>query len=202
MNNVSDLDLSNYVADIPNLPRDKTLRCTFSYSQEIVDYKLVEYKIPAINSLKIVAENSIDYSYKYTDRSILNTLFEKRKNCDDIIIMKRGFFTDSLFANLVFYDGSKYFTPANPLLKGTKRSRLIDEGILFEEEIGVDDLALFKFCGLINAMLDLEDCRIEMGEIFIVASGELDLCTRITHIPKSAFEFILNNNRQHGRNQV
>ncbi|MCK4920061.1 MAG: aminotransferase class IV [Bacteroidales bacterium] len=162
---VSDLDLINYVADIPNLPGDKTLRCTFSYSKEIVNYKLVEYKIPHIKSLKIVADNTVDYSYKYTDRSKLNTLFEKRKNCDDIIIMKRGFFTDSLFANLVFYDGSKYFTPANPLLKGTKRSRLIDEGILFEEEIGVDDLVLFKFCGLINAMLDLEDCRIDIRNI-------------------------------------
>ena len=29
---------------------------------------------------------------------------------------------------------------------------------------------------------------IAMGDIFIVASGELDLCTRITHISKSAFE--------------
>ena len=29
---------------------------------------------------------------------------------------------------------------------------------------------------------------VEMGDHFIIASGELDLCTRITHIPKSDFE--------------
>lgn len=29
---------------------------------------------------------------------------------------------------------------------------------------------------------------VKMGENYIVASGELDLCTRITHIPESAFE--------------
>jgi len=29
---------------------------------------------------------------------------------------------------------------------------------------------------------------VEMGDLYIVASGELDLCTRITHIPKSEFE--------------
>ncbi len=28
---------------------------------------------------------------------------------------------------------------------------------------------------------------VEMGDDYIVASGELDLCTRITHIPKSDF---------------
>ena len=29
---------------------------------------------------------------------------------------------------------------------------------------------------------------VEMGDLYIVASGELDLCTRITHIPKSEFK--------------
>lgn len=29
---------------------------------------------------------------------------------------------------------------------------------------------------------------VEMGDLYIIASGELDLCTRITHIPKSEFE--------------
>jgi len=29
---------------------------------------------------------------------------------------------------------------------------------------------------------------VEMGDLYIIASGELDLCTRITHVPKSEFE--------------
>ena len=28
---------------------------------------------------------------------------------------------------------------------------------------------------------------VEMGDRYIIASGELDLCTRITHIPKAEF---------------
>jgi predicted GH43/DUF377 family glycosyl hydrolase len=29
---------------------------------------------------------------------------------------------------------------------------------------------------------------VEMGDFYVVASGELDLCCRMTHIPKSTFE--------------
>jgi len=163
---ISELDLSNYVSNIPNIPSNKILRCTITYHKEIIDYKIIDYKIPVIKSLKIIPDNAIDYSFKYADRSKLNALYEKRENCDDIIILKNGLFTDSLFANLVFFDGNKYFTPAYPLLKGTKRSYLIEKGILTEEEIGIKDLTSFKHCGIINAMLDPEDCKIEIKNIY------------------------------------
>jgi 4-amino-4-deoxychorismate lyase len=67
--------------------------------------------------LQLVTDNEIEYTHKTTDRNALNRLFEQRKKADDIIIVKNGQLTDSLFANLVFESHTgELFTPKNPLL--------------------------------------------------------------------------------------
>ena len=60
---------------------------------------------------------------------------------------------------------NKYFTPASPLLTGTKRESLLERQMIRTEEIHVKDLHIFKYCHIINAMLELEDYRIEIGKI-------------------------------------
>ncbi len=50
-----------------------------------------------------------------------------------------------------------WYTPANPLLKGTKREYYIDHKMILQRDIKVTDLRMFKKARLINAMLDLED---------------------------------------------
>ena len=79
--------------------------------------------------------------------------FKKEK----IVIVKQGFITDTSYANIVFFDGHKWFTPVSPLLKGTKRTFLLDKKIIEETEIRIDDLEKFKKARLINAMIDFED---------------------------------------------
>ena len=84
-------------------------------------------------------------------------LFEKRSDCDDILIVKNGWITDSFSANVVFYDGTKWWTSGTPLLCGTQRARLINEGKISVCNISRNDIPKFKLAGLINAMQDLEN---------------------------------------------
>lgn len=127
------------------------------YGSEIEKIEIEPYHFRTIQSLKVVHHESIDYHLKYTNRQILQELFAQRENCDDIIIVKNGFVTDSFAANLLFFDGEKWFTPTTPLLLGTKRQLLIDQGIISEREIREDGISGFQKVGLINAMIDLDE---------------------------------------------
>jgi 4-amino-4-deoxychorismate lyase len=100
----------------------------------------------------------MDYRFKYTNRERLNLLFEQRGNCDDILIVKNGFITDSFIANVVFFDGRKWWTPDTPLLPGTQRARLIHEKKISVCPVTPDDLPKYEKAGLINAMQDLDPC--------------------------------------------
>lgn len=115
------------------------------------------YFFRPILSLKVVQHEHIDYHLKYTDRQILQELYARRGDCDDIIIVKNGLVTDSFAANLLFFDGERWFTPSTPLLKGTKRQFLLDQGIVFEKEISVEDIRSYQKVGLINAMVNFEE---------------------------------------------
>ena len=63
---------------IPSDLKDKTVKCTVAYGTDIVriDYNL--YQIRPVNSLQMVADDTIDYAFKYADRTKLNSLFNLR----------------------------------------------------------------------------------------------------------------------------
>lgn len=130
------------------------------YSSLIEKIEIEPYTLRSIQSLKVVYQNNIDYHLKYADRQVLNQLFSQRGNCDDIIIVKNGVVTDSFSANLLFFDGQRWVTPDSPLLKGTQRQYMLDNGLIFEKHITLKDLASFQKVGLINAMMDFDEMPI------------------------------------------
>jgi 4-amino-4-deoxychorismate lyase len=105
----------------------------------------------------LVECNQFDYSYKYENRTFLNQLFQKRGNCDDILIIKNGVVTDSYYANVVFYDGKNWCTPNTPLLPGTQRAKLLQNGKIRETCVTIKSISKYSLIGLINAMQDLEN---------------------------------------------
>ena len=145
---------------IPEFAKSGLFRCRVTYSEQIDSIEFFLYKIRTINSLKLVEDNEIDYRYKYSDREKLNQLFEKRGNCDDIIIVKNGCLTDSFVSNLVLSDGEKWWTPNTPLLPGTQRAKLLREEKIFENRITTQDLYKYKKVGLINALNNFEEMQI------------------------------------------
>ncbi len=149
---------------IPEFAKNGLFRCRLTYTKQIDLTEFFPYKSREINSLNLIEDNEIDYHYKSSNRRKLNKLFKKRGICDDIIIVKNGCLTDSSVANLVFFDGEKWFTPHTPLLPGTQREKLLQEEKIFECRITINDLPKYQKAGLINALNDLEEMQVVSRE--------------------------------------
>ncbi|WKZ58905.1 MAG: aminotransferase class IV [Cyclobacteriaceae bacterium] len=149
-----------------NLPATGKFKCRIVYSETgVAEMTITPYELRTITSLKIICDNTIDYSLKFEDRSSLNNLFAQRNDCDDILIVKNGFVTDASYSNVVFYDGLRWITPAQPLLKGIMRQFLLDSGVIHEDAILVDQIPLFKKVKLVNALLGFEGPELSVSQI-------------------------------------
>ncbi|GAB6074559.1 aminotransferase class IV [Nautilia lithotrophica] len=138
------LNLKDYIEIKPN----KRVRVTYSEKIENIEYFDIIKR--EFNSFKIVYSD-IDYQYKYADRDKLNAL--KDSNFDEVIIIKKGFVTDTTISNLAFFDGKEWYTPKTPLLKGTKREELIQKGFLKEKDISINDIKKYKKFAMLNAIV-------------------------------------------------
>lgn len=132
-------------------------RCRVTYSGNIEKIEFLPHQYRQVRSLRLIEDNEIDYRYKFACRQTLEKLFMQRGACDDILIVKNGCITDSLTANVIFYDGNRWWTPDTPLLAGTQRARLIGQGKIAVCRITPSDLKKYKKAGLINAMQDMEN---------------------------------------------
>ncbi|WP_236976382.1 aminotransferase class IV [Membranihabitans maritimus] len=135
------------------LDPDVRYKCRILYDREISQIEFHPYVAKSIDTLECVINNTIDYSYKLTDRKVLNNL-KATSGADEIIIIKNGLITDSRYSNLAFLKDGSWYTPSTPLLKGTKRQKLIKEGMLHETLLKKEDLNSFEKVKLVNAMLD------------------------------------------------
>lgn len=155
--NRGDLIDLNTVIKIPKRMREGLFKCRVIYREEILRVEFEPYLYRNVLSLKLVYDDSIDYSFKYYDRNALNKLLRLKDSCDDILIIKNGFVTDTSYSNIVFFDGQKWVTPNTPLLCGTKREFLMKEGLIHEAEIKSDDIRFFNKAMLLNAFYDFEN---------------------------------------------
>jgi 4-amino-4-deoxychorismate lyase len=158
-------DLRDYVS-LPDDLDDGLYKCRIVYARTVQTVEFQRYVPKRIRTLRLVHNDTIQYEHKYFDRSCFEKLL-RDANADDILIVQNGFVTDVSFANIVFYDGRKWVTPSHPLLQGTKRKILLENGTIREEEITTKDLARFTHASLINALLDLHESPvIPMANIF------------------------------------
>ena len=137
------------------------------YGQNQKEFSFQRYKTQKIERLKVVHHNKLDYSLKYSERQTLNELFTLKENCDDVLIVKNGEITDTSYGNVIFFDGTNWITPKNPLLKGTCRARLISDQKAREQVIKVEHLNRFKVVKVINAMRDLDQKNISIKNIIL-----------------------------------
>ncbi len=144
---------------IPGYARNGVFKCRLYYERNIGKVEFEHYRLPVIRSLKVIETGDFDYSYKHTNRSAIENYFSLRGVCDDILMTRNGMFTDTSFCNVIFDDGKRWVTPANPLLRGTRRQKLIADGTIAEQEVGVEDLGKFKKLILTNAMIAPGDIK-------------------------------------------
>ena len=147
----SNIILKNLI-NIPYEFRFGIVKCRFDYNSNSFCSHFTKYIIKPINSLKLVKNDCIDYSFKHTDRSKIDKLLELKEDCDDIIIVRKNKITDTSISNLIFFDGKKWITPDSPLLNGTCRQRLIKQGRIETKPVFMEDLYNYKAVSLINSM--------------------------------------------------
>ena len=146
--------------------RNGVYKCRVLYQSDIQQVEYHEYQIRTINSLQLVKANIIEYSHKYEDRSALLDLFQLKGEVDDILIIKRGLVTDSYYCNVALRTSDdQWITPTAPLLRGTKRQQLLDEGILSTGDISRDDLDDYSAICLFNSMIEFGEIELPIAAI-------------------------------------
>jgi len=137
-------------------PKWGIYRCRVVYDSTNICVSYHEYKKRDIKKIKIVFDNNIDYALKSTNREGIDSLFTQKDDADEILIIKNLLVTDTSIANIALFKNGVWFTPKNPLLKGTTRARLLSVGKIVEADIRVQELRSFSKVALLNAMIDFD----------------------------------------------
>jgi len=138
-------------------PQNGLYRCRVVYNlQNSISVTYHKYKKRDINSLKLVYNDEIEYKLKSTNREELNKAYETRDKNDDILIVKNSLITDTTIANIALLKEGVWYTPKNPLLQGTTRERLLQEGKVVQKDIFVSDIYSYERVALLNAMIDFD----------------------------------------------
>ncbi len=147
---------------------EELYKCKVLYDADGQVLEFSPYTKKEIHQLLIVHENSISYEHKYVDRKVFKAAEERIGTNQDVIYVKNGILTDTTFSNIALWNGTEWHTPAIPLLKGTKRQALLDEGRLLERNIPLEGLLAYEKISLINAMLDLGETEILISQVKII----------------------------------
>ena len=145
------IDLNDFISP----PDARYYRCRVLYAREVESIEYIPYTTRHIQKILLV-DSEIEYGYKYADRTEIDHLLKMHEDCDDILIVKDGFVTDTTIANVAFLKNGIWYTPRTPLLEGTTRGRLIDNGFLSTQDINKNDIFDYDGFAIMNAMIDFK----------------------------------------------
>lgn len=151
-------DLSNFIMEAYQAQEIEGdwIKCRILYDQNVQKISFQPYTPQPPKTLQLIEAPELAYPLKYADRTELECLACQKGIAQDILIVKKGYLTDTSYCNVALFDGTFWYTPQVPLLEGTTRARLIEAGKLRLAQIHVSDLQNFQVLRLFNAMLDFE----------------------------------------------
>jgi len=147
----SHIDLGNLISP----PDSGSYRCRVIYGRGIESIEYLPYRPKDIKKILLV-DSDIEYRYKYLNRAELNNLSKRYEDYDDILIVRDGLITDTTIANVALRRDGKWYTPKKPLLEGTARQRLIDNGFLSTQDIDKNYINDYDSFAIMNAMIDFK----------------------------------------------
>lgn len=127
------------------------------YNQNYYMYSLRKYYRKYFKSFIFKDIGQYNYEYKWTDRSMIDQFVDISILGQETLFLNEGYLTDSSMANIILSDGTSWWTPEYPLLKGTMRASLIKENKIQCTAIHLKDLRSFESFKLINAMNSFDE---------------------------------------------
>ncbi|WP_297719985.1 aminotransferase class IV [uncultured Porphyromonas sp.] len=119
----------------------------------ILAIRFIRYQVPEIKALKSIDIDANFYTKKWADRSALELYKKELPSGVEPLFILDGKVTDTSFTNILVEKEGELFTPRSYLLRGTKRSALLDKGIIQECDLPLEELSYYDSIHLINAML-------------------------------------------------
>ncbi len=148
--------LEEIIEDSPAPPKG-IFKARLVYNRDLYKIEFLRYKKVQITSLYVRKENSLYYPFKFADRSKLNKLKENLGPKTEALIVIGDRITDTTFTNVALWDGKKWLSPMYPLLKGTRRALLIQQGSIELQDIKLSQLMNFEKVKLFNAMIPWDE---------------------------------------------
>ncbi|HRZ96761.1 MAG TPA: aminotransferase class IV [Paludibacter sp.] len=148
-----------------NFPVQGLFKCRIGFTNEIQSIEFQPYIMRTIETLKLVEIDLKSTFFKSENREKLNDAFLQKGICDDVLLVKEDFLTDTSYCNIALFDGENWITPRNPLIYGVNRAELLENKIIAEGDVRVDDLNNYSKIRLFNAMIEFGDLEIEMKNI-------------------------------------
>ena len=146
--------------EIPSDKLDGKYKVRVEYAQEIISIEILPYQQKEVNKIAIYeVERELTYSYKYADRWFFD-LYLKETGCDDLVLVRANYITDTTYTNLIFFNGEEWHTPTTSLLQGTMQRSLMDQGMIKEKNIKLSDLEKYQAFKRINAMMNFDEAPI------------------------------------------
>jgi 4-amino-4-deoxychorismate lyase len=149
-----------------DFPKEGKYKCRSVFDKNIQQFEIVEYQIRSIKNLRLVETFAKSFPYKIEDRTAINEAFAMRGTCDDVLLIREGFLTDTSYANIALFDGNKWFTPETPLVYGVNRAQLLSEGLIHEKQIKLSELQNYTGIRLFNAMIEFGEIEIGVEHCF------------------------------------
>jgi 4-amino-4-deoxychorismate lyase len=134
------------------VPSQGTYRVKIEYNTDIQNVTCKPYQNQRTFQKIVLRQADFSYDFKYCNRDCFE-IKDDIDDIDDILFVKNNFLTDTTIANIALMVDSQWRIPKNPLLKGTTRQRLLDTGLLKEENLSIDKLKMAKKFAIMNALI-------------------------------------------------
>ena len=140
---------------VPHDLRTGIVRCRIVYGHTLREITFTPYRRRRLERLIAVDAGTMDYAFKYADRSPLERPNLQLSEADELLFVRDGCVTDTSYTNLILRRGDELVTPDTFLLDGTCRRRLLRSAQVRTAQVRLSDLSAYDELLLVNAMMPL-----------------------------------------------
>ncbi len=149
------VNLEDIIARTPRQTNAEVAKCKIIYNRDgVLSIHESGYTPKVVKKLKIIEiKPEENYFFKSLDRKWIDEYSRKLSQETDTLFVRDGLVLESSYTNVALLKKGKWYTPSNPLHRGTTLERFVLSGHLIPDEIPVKNLVDFEELRLFNAVL-------------------------------------------------